>query len=77
MLIYMLWIHYKKKQKLPTRQIYRKYLKYIGKLIVYKFIDGFLSSSVITDGFKINSSIIIHLFKINPSINLSIIIGRS
>jgi len=53
----------KKKQKLPTRQIHQKHLKSVDKLIVYKFIDGFLSSSVITDRFTLNLSI-------NPSINL-------
>jgi len=40
--------HYKK-IKLPTKQIYRKHPKFVGKLIVCKFIDEFLSSSIITD----------------------------
>jgi len=41
----------KKKQTLPMRQIHRKYPKSVGKLIVGKFTDGFLSLSVIIDGF--------------------------
>jgi len=40
-----------KKEKLPTRQIHWKHPKSIDKLIVCKFIDGFLSLSVITDRF--------------------------
>jgi len=51
------------------RQIHHKYLKFINKLIVYKFIDGFLSLSIIIDKFM-NPSIIIDRF-INLSINLT------
>ena len=57
-------LHYKKKQKLPTRQIHRKCPNCDNKLIVYKFIDEFLSPSVITDEFRINLSV-------NSSINLT------
>jgi len=60
----------KKKQKLPTRQIYQKYSKSVDKLIVCKFIDGFLRSSIITDRFLI-PLIITDEFRINRSIILT------
>jgi len=40
-------LHYKK--KLLTKQIHQKYPKSVGKLIVSKFTDRFLSLSVTTD----------------------------
>jgi len=40
-----------KKQILPMIQIHRKHPKSVGKLIVGKFTDGFLSLSVIIDEF--------------------------
>jgi len=39
------------------RQIHRKHSKSVGKLIVCKFTNGFLSPSVITDEFRINLSV--------------------
>ena len=39
------------------RQIHRKHLKYVGKLIVYKFTDRCLSPLVITNKIRINPSI--------------------
>jgi len=46
----------KKKTKIIDETINRKHPKFIGKLIIYKFTDGFLSPSIITDEFKINPS---------------------
>jgi len=60
-----------KKQKLPTGQIHRKHPKSVGKLIVYKFTDEFLSSLVITDEF-LNSYVITNGLRINSSVNPSI-----
>jgi len=57
-----------KKQKLPMRQIHQKHSKFVGKLIVYEFIDGFLSPSIIMDGF-LSPSVVIDKFKVNLSVN--------
>jgi len=53
------------------RQIYWKHLKSVGNLIIYKFIDEFMSFSVITDEFM-SLSVIIDRFRINLSVNPSI-----
>jgi len=55
------------------RQIYQKHSKSIGKLIVYKFTDGFLGPSVITNKF-LSPSIITDRFKVNSFVNPSIMI---
>jgi len=61
-----------KEQKLPTRQIHRKHSKSVSKLIVCKFTDGFMSPSVITNGFLTDLlSVGNYGFWVNSSINPS------
>jgi len=64
------WFSLQQKQKLPTRQIYRKHPKSINKLIVCKFTDGFLSLSVITDRL-LYPLVITEEFRVNLLVNPS------